>query len=151
VEEMASAIMRFPEDRLANFVCSFGGADAGSYEVIGTAGTLRMDPAYESAEELKQAITVKGKKRERTFPKRDQVAPEILYFSDCILTDMEPEPSGGEGLIDVQVVRAIYRSAQSGKPIKLNINGRDRYPDPRQEIRRPPTKKTDLVKAVPPS
>jgi predicted dehydrogenase len=151
VEEMASVIMRFPEDRLANFVCSFGGADAGSYEVIGTTGILRMDPAYESAEELKQVITIKGKKRERTFPKRDQVAPEILYFSDCVLNDREPEPSGREGLIDVQIVRATYRSAQTGKPIKLNINGRDRYPDPGQEIRRPPARKPDLVKAVPPS
>ena len=151
VEEMASAIMRFPKDQLANFVCSFGGADSGSYEVVGTSGTLRMDPAYESAEELKQTTTVKGKKRERTFPKRDQVAPEILYFSDCVLNDQEPEPSGHEGLIDVQIVRAIYRSAQTGKPVKLNINGRDRYPDPKQEIRRPPAKKPDLVKAVPPS
>jgi predicted dehydrogenase len=151
VEEMASVIMRFPEDRLASFVCSFGGADAGSYEVIGTAGTLRMNPAYESAEELKQTITIKGKKRKRTFPKRDQVAPEILYFSDCILNDREPEPSGQEGLIDVRIVRAIYQSAQTGKPIKLQLNGRDRYPDPRQEIRRPPAKKPDLIKAVPPS
>jgi predicted dehydrogenase len=151
VEEMASVIMRFPGDRLASFVCSFGGADAGSYEVIGTAGTLRMNPAYESAEELKQTVTIKGKKRKRTFPKRDQVAPEILYFSDCILNDREPEPSGQEGLIDVQIVRAIYRSAQTGAPIKLQLNGRDRYPDPRQEIRRPPAKKPDLVNAVPPS
>jgi predicted dehydrogenase len=151
VEEMASVIMRFPEDRLASFVCSFGGADSGSYEVIGTAGTLRMNPAYESAEELKQAVTIKGKKRKRTFPKRDQVAPEILYFSDCILNDHEPEPSGQEGLIDVWIIRAIYQSAQTGKPIKLQLNGRDRYPDPRQEIRRPPAKKPDLVKAVPPS
>jgi glucose-fructose oxidoreductase len=151
VEEMASVLMRFPDDRLASFICSFGGADAGSYEVIGTAGTLRMNPAYESAEELKQAVTIKGKKRKRAFPKRDQVAPEILYFSDCILNDREPEPSGHEGLIDVRIVRAIYQSAQTGKPIKLQLNGRDRYPDPRQEIRRPPAKKPDLVKAVPPS
>jgi predicted dehydrogenase len=151
VEEMASVMMRFPEDRLANFVCSFGGADAGSYEVVGTTGTLRMDPAYEFAEELKQAVTIKGKKRERKFPKRDQVAPEILYFSECILNDQEPEPSGQEGLIDVQIVRAIYRSAQAGKPIKLDIQGGDRYPDPRQEIHRPPARKPDLVKAVPPS
>jgi predicted dehydrogenase len=151
VEEMASVMMRFPGDRLANFVCSFGGADAGSYEVVGTTGTLRMDPAYESKEELKQSITIKGKKRERRFPKRDQIAPEIIYFSDCILNNREPEPSGREGLIDVQIVRAIYRSAQTRWPVKLNFKERDRYPDPSQEIRRPPAKKPDLVKAVPPS
>jgi predicted dehydrogenase len=149
-EEMASVIMRFPEDRLANFVCSFGAADAGSFEVVGTKGVLRMDPAYESAEELKQTTMVKGKRQERKFPKRDQIAPEILYFSDCILNNREPEPSGREGLIDVQIVRAIYRSAQTGKPIKLNLNEKDRRPNPTQEIRRPPVKKPDLVNAIPP-
>jgi predicted dehydrogenase len=151
VEEMASVMMRFPQDRLANFVCSFGGADAGSYEVVGTAGTLRMDPAYESAEALKQVITIKGKKRERAFPKRDQVAPEILYFSDCILNNREPEPSGEEGRIDVEIVRAIYRSAQTGKPVKLKLKGGDLYPTASQEIRRPLSKRPDLVKATPPS
>jgi glucose-fructose oxidoreductase len=53
-------------------------------------------------------------------------------------------------LIDVRIVSAIYQSAETGKPIKLQLNGRDRYPDPQQEIRRPPFKKPDLVKAVPP-
>ena len=150
VEEMASVLMRFPNDRLANFVCSFGGADEGSYEIVGTDGTLRMDPAYESAEDLKQAVTIKGRRRERTFPKRDQVAPEIIYFSDCILNDQEPEPSGREGLIDVQIIRAIYRSARRGKPVRLNLKKSDRYPDPSQEIHRLPIEKPELIKAVPP-
>jgi glucose-fructose oxidoreductase len=142
--------MRFPGDRLANFVCSFGGADEGFYEVVGTDGTLRMDPAYETADDLKQIVTVKGRRRERNFPSRDQVAPEILYFSDCILNNLEPEPSGREGMIDVRIIRAIYRSAQTGKPTRLDLKKPDRYPDPEQEIRRPPVEKPDLVRAVPP-
>lgn len=151
VEEMASVIMRFPEERLATFVCSFGASDSGFYEVVGTTGKLRMDPAYESAEELKQEITINGKKRQKAFPKRDQVAPEILYFSDCILNGNDPEPSGTEGLIDVQIIRGIQESVRSGKPFKLNLPQHDSYPGMNQEMSRPAVGKQDLVNAVPPS
>jgi predicted dehydrogenase len=57
VEEGISAIMRFPEDRMANFVCSFGGADVSAYEVVGSKGSLRLDPAYELASELTHHLT----------------------------------------------------------------------------------------------
>ena len=63
-------------------------------------------------------ITVDGKTtRARAFPKRDQFAPELLYFSDCIRKDREPEPSGREGLADVRVIRALLRvGAHAGGP-----------------------------------
>ncbi len=46
----------------------------------------------------------------RKFGKSDQFAPELLYFSDCILKNREPEPSGEEGLIDVRIIEAMNRS-----------------------------------------
>ncbi|HEY3914665.1 MAG TPA: Gfo/Idh/MocA family oxidoreductase, partial [Verrucomicrobiae bacterium] len=47
VEEMDAAILRFPGDRLANFVCSFGAADTAEYTVVGTRGRLRAIQGYE--------------------------------------------------------------------------------------------------------
>ena len=41
VEEMATVTLRFPENRLATFTCSFGAADIGRYALIGTKGVLR--------------------------------------------------------------------------------------------------------------
>ena len=32
----------------------------------------------------------------------DQFTPELVYFSQCIMDDIEPEPSGEEGLCDVR-------------------------------------------------
>jgi glucose-fructose oxidoreductase len=150
VEEMASAVLRFPEDRLASFTCSFGAADASAYEVVGTEGTLRADPAYEYADDLKFTVKVKGKERERTFPKHDQFGPELLYFSNCILSNEEPEPSGREGLADVRIIQAIYESAETRRPVKLEL-AQDVYPDLSQEISRPPIKEPELVKAASPS
>lgn len=141
VEEMTSAILRFPEDRLASFTCSFGAADVSSYRVVGTEGDLVVEPAYDYSEVLGHRLTIGGRSRERRFPKRDQFAAELIYFSRCILTGKDPEPSGTEGLIDVQIIQALYRSAENGKPVRLDAWTRKRRPTLDQEIRRPATQK----------
>lgn len=43
----------------------------------------------------------------RVFPNRNQFAAEIVYFSDCVLNDEKPEPSGLEGLSDVRIIEPI--------------------------------------------
>jgi predicted dehydrogenase len=141
VEEMFSATLRFPGDRLASFVCSFGASDCAEYRVVGTKGNVRLDPAYEYAMELKQFITTGGKAREHEFAKRDQFAPELAYFSDCVQRGTEPEPNGWEGLADIRIIEALYRSAKKKKPVKLAPFVKRTRPDERQEIQRPPVKR----------
>ncbi|MFL5476615.1 MAG: Gfo/Idh/MocA family protein [Gemmatimonadales bacterium] len=151
-EETTSAILRFPGwERLATFTCSFGAADVSHYRVVGSKGQLVMDPAYEYAGELEQKITVDGRTRSKTFPKRDQFAPELISFSDCILNGNAPEPSGWEGLADVRIIRALYRSADTGQPVTLEPFTREDRPSLEQELRRPPVSKPDLVNTEAPS
>jgi len=152
VEEMFSATLRFPGDRIANFICSFGASDCGEYRVVGTKGNVRLDPAFEYAMELKQYVTTGDKPRERVFAKRDQFAPELAYFSDCIQRGVEAEPSGWEGLADVRIIEALYRSAEKKKPIALAPFEKSRRPSEAQEIRRPPVNRPPkAVKSRPPS
>src|ERR1700757_3402002 len=70
VEEMTSVTMRFPEERLGRFSCSFGAADISRYALIGTKGVLRADPAYEYAMAIKHQVTIAEKTNSKTFPKR---------------------------------------------------------------------------------
>ena len=152
VDEMTSAILRFPGDRLATFTCSFGAADTATYRVVGTEGDLCLDSAYEYAEGMEMTVTIKGKERTQSFPKTDQFAPELLHFSDCLLTGREPRPSGREGMADVRVVEALLESARTGKAVSLRAFAPGARPEPKQAIRRPPIPKApDLVKATPPS
>ncbi len=151
VDEMFSAVLRFPEERLASFTTSFGASDISAYQIVGTEGDLRVDPGYEFAADLKHHFTIKGKTRERTFPKRDQFAPELIYFSDCIINDENPEPSGKEGLADVRIIRALYRSAATGQPVRLGDYEKEERPSIEQEIDEPPVKKPELVRAAAPS
>ena len=83
--------------------------------------------------------------------KRDQFAPELIYFSNCVLKDKDPEPSGLEGLADVRIIRALYRSAESGSPVKLESFPLRKRPAPAQEITSPPIQKPKLVNAQSPS
>ena len=139
IDEMTSAILRFPDGRLAEFTSSFGAADVASYRVVGTKGDLRLDKAYEYVYPIDLHVTIKGKTRKQTFRKRDQFAPELEYFSNCILNDLTPEPSGREGVADVRIIEAIYRSANRNRAVKIA---------PLQQTQRPTMRQTKQKPAV---
>lgn len=152
VPEMTSAIMRFPGDRLATFVCSFGAAKVSTYQVIGTIGDLYVKPAYASSGEIEHKITIEADTETQTFGASDQVAAEFVYFSDCIIHAREPEPSGAEGLMDVRIIRALYNSIATGGFVKLDLPQRDRRPSAAQIIERPPqAQKAELINAADPA
>jgi predicted dehydrogenase len=151
VEETVSAILRFPNERIAAFTASFGAAKVSEYRLAGTKGDLAVEPAYDYARPLKHRLTLDGEARERRFAKRDQFAPELLYFSDCVLQNGTPEPGGDEGLADVRVIRALYRSAESGRPVSLPPFAKRERPSLEQEIRRPPVEKPEVIHAAAPS
>lgn len=151
VEEHLSVIMRFPDAKIATFYAGFGAADQGRYDVLGTTGTLRVDPAFEFQGELKHKLFTDGKSSKRTFKRRDQIAPELIYFSDCIIQNKTPEPSGTEGLADVRIMRAIQDSARTGRTVAVERVVRRDRPDLSQEIHVPPHSVPKLVHARPPS
>lgn len=127
IPEMVSAILRFPNERLAAFTCSFGAADISAYRVCGTKGQVSLNPAYDYAEDLRRELISDGRKTEKEYPKHDQFAPELINFSNCILQDREPEPSGWEGLADLRIIEAINKSMKTGKPVQIDpIKKRER-------------------------
>ena len=150
-EEMTAVTMRFPGERLATFTASFGCADIGRYTLVGTKGVLTADPAYEYAQGLKLQIKVGEKMEKRQYPKRDQFAAEISYFSECILKNREPEPSGQEGLADIRVIEGIYKAVKSMSVVKLPAFEKKRRPTMRQEIRKQPHGKPETIHVTPPS
>ena len=145
-DEMVSAIMRFPGERLASFTASFGAASTAAYDLVGTNGSLRIDPAYEYEEELCQQLTIKGRTTEKIQPVGDQFAAEIAYFSRCIREGRQPEPSGVEGLADVRLVEAIIESARSNQPVSIPpLNLAIERPASNQAISYPPSAKPKTI------
>ena len=151
VNEMVSAVLRFPGDRLATFTCSFGAHDISDLQLVGTDAILQVEPAYDYTGDMQWTIRRGAREKKKTFPKGDQFAAEMDYFSQCVIKNREPEPSGAEGLADIRIIRAIDEAARRGRSVKLKPFRKTKRPGPRQEIKRPPVKRQpDLVKVAAP-
>jgi hypothetical protein len=81
----------------------------------------------------------------RTLPPRDQFGPELSVFSNCVLHGKAPEPDGWEGLADVRIVEALYRSAREGRAVALEPLPIRRRPTLEQVFRQPPVRHPHLV------
>ena len=150
--EMTMAILRFPAERLAVFTSSFGAMKTSEYSVVGTNGRLRLSPAFDYSLPLAYELVIGEKKPARKkFAKHDQFGAEVEYFSDCILRDRQPEPSGIEGLADIRIVEAILESAANRKPVQIQASERHARPSKRQEFKKPAVQKPEVVHASSPS
>lgn len=151
-DETVSVIMRFPNERLANFTISFGSFESSDYEIVGTKGRIRLEHAYDYAEEMKLRVFTEGaKEKVKNFKKRDQFSAELIYFSECILKNIEPEPNASEGLADIKVIEAIYKSLKFGRPVQVNTEVKLMYPNPSMQINRPAVRKRRVYHSRGPS
>lgn len=148
---LCGALLDFGSGRLASFVASFGAFDHSAFEVIGTSGSLKVSPAYDFGNELAYELNAGGKIARKTFERRDQFAPELLRFAECVQSGRNPEPSGVEGLADVRIIEAITRSASEGRRIELTPFEKDQRPDRVQEMHKPAVDKPRLFHAQPPT
>ncbi|HXA07522.1 MAG TPA: Gfo/Idh/MocA family oxidoreductase, partial [Bryobacteraceae bacterium] len=52
----------------------------------------------------------------------DEFALELDAFAGCVRENRKPEPDGEQGMRDIVIIDAIYRSAKKGRPVAI------RYP-----------------------
>lgn len=150
VPEGWSVLLRFPDERLASFTCSFGAAPTDGCRVVGSRGDLRLEPAFEYVGSLVRHLTIGARTTTRRYRPSDQFAPELLEFSRCVLEDDEPEPDGWEGLADVRIIEAAHRSAREHVPVPLEPLRRRRRPTAAQIRHRPPVRAPAAVHAAQP-
>lgn len=152
VPEMLQVTLRFPEDRLASFVCSFGGTDVSRFEVVGDSGSLHLDGCYDYAKSMELVhVNHKSEKKKTRFKKHDQFGAELLYFSNCIIKNKNPEPSVVEGLADLFIIDAIQEALRTRKPVKISAVHKQQRPDRSQSIRKPRVKEPKLIHSTSPS
>ena len=119
VDEGAVGLIRFPDERLAELHTSFGEESTAVLRILGEDGWIRLHNAYLHDVPVTLEMVRRGQQETLAFEPTDQFAAELSYFSTCVLQDRTPEPSGIEGLQDVRLVEAIYRSARDGRPVTL--------------------------------
>jgi predicted dehydrogenase len=144
-------ILRFPEGRVAHFVVSYYGNAIDTYMVLGTKGSLQVQPGYTYGKSLEHFLTVGDKEDKISYKCTDHFGGEMKYFSDCILHDIDPEPDAEEGLADVRVLEAIHRALETGQVQTPAPFARSKRIDPDQVVRLGALKPSEPVHASSPS
>jgi glucose-fructose oxidoreductase len=86
--------------------------------VVGTSGWAELEPAL-SYNGLRMRAGSGSKIEERSQGVIDHFAAEMDHLSDCVMSGRAPLTPGEEGLRDLRIIQAIYRSAESGQAVKL--------------------------------
>ncbi|MGU3359589.1 Gfo/Idh/MocA family protein [Methylobacterium sp. M6A4_1b] len=128
-DDTVAVTLRFPGNRLAQFVLSYVGNTLDTYAVVGTKGSVEVNPAYMYGKSLEHIVTLGENKAHESFENTDHFGGELKYFSDCILNGRDPEPDGEEGYADVRVLEAIVEALKTGGSVKLEPFTRTRRID----------------------
>ena len=125
VEETVMWQMHFPSGALVNAACSYGVHQSRRYRCYGdNGGWFGLDPAFDYVRLQMEGSLAQGKLEVKQSPdmgEKNQFTLEIDHFSECLLENKEPFTPGEEGLQDQKIMEAIYESAKTGKPVKLEM------------------------------
>ena len=137
VDDAVSVTLRFPNERIAQFYCSFGAADVDMYRVVGTEGEFTLEPAFRFETPTRLLVSTSKGQEIHTFDHCDQFGGLVSYFSDCIANGSPPEADGEEGLADIRALLALEKARQTRAHQKISSPPRPRHPT------------ADMVRAVP--
>jgi predicted dehydrogenase len=120
VEGSIAVTLRFPEDRLAQFLVSFEVGETDTYTIMGTDGVIEVEKGYQF-QTTPEVRIIKGADVEHlTVQDSDHFSDQIAYFSDCIRDGVSPAPDGVEGMADVIAMRAIEEAARTKQAQPIN-------------------------------
>lgn len=112
VDETIQWIMKFPSGMTANCLTTYHFNGRNDFTAWGARGSFGMKPCYGYA-----GLTgwTSDANMPLDFPQTDHFLTEMDAFSLAILEGRPFKPSGREGLLDLLVVEAVYKSIASGK------------------------------------
>ncbi len=119
VEDRIDWQMRFPSGAIANCVSSYSSSH-NAFRVSGTKGWVGMEPATSYAGH--RMWTRQGGDTSEVKlppPAKDQFVAQLDHLAESVLTGIPLRASGEEGLKDLRLIEAIYRSARERRAIKL--------------------------------
>jgi glucose-fructose oxidoreductase len=119
VEDRIDFQLRFPNQLIANCVSSYSSAH-NAYRVTGSKGWVGLDPATPYAgQQMWTRIGGKVEQVELPKPAKNQFVAMLDHLPECIASGREPIVAGEEGLRDMRLIEAIYRSAREHRAITL--------------------------------
>jgi predicted dehydrogenase len=113
VDETIFWQMEFPGGAVSSSVTSYA-APANRLYIGAKKGWLELRPAYNYRK-------LKGRTNggEMDLPDINQQAAQMEDFTNCILQNKSSDSDGEEGLKDMKVIAAIYKSIEAGTKVKV--------------------------------
>lgn len=120
VEDMIGWTFDFPSGAVGQGFSSYSSGH-NHVRLTGDTGWIDMEPAT-SYSGQRMRVSMKGEERSVTppaGPAANQFVGQLDHMAQCVLAGSEPIVSGEEGLRDLRIMEAIYRSAAEGRTVRL--------------------------------
>lgn len=113
VDETITWQLTFPNGAVANSTTSYIASTQRLYAAA-ERGWFEVNPAYSYS-------GIKGRTSEgpMEFAQTNQQAVQMDAFADCVMNDRTSKVDGHEGMRDMKIVEAIYKSIETGGPVSL--------------------------------
>ena len=119
IDESFSGQMRFPGDVHAQFDCGFRGPFRAFIEIVGEQGTLEIPSPFHAGKKSEILLIRDGKTKTIEIKGQHQYLGEVEDMADAILLGKAPHISLADSRANVAAILALYKSAKTGKVVKL--------------------------------
>jgi xylose dehydrogenase (NAD/NADP) len=119
-DERAAFTVEYEGNVFGSFTASQNGYANGFLKIIGTDGELELEPAFLDDSKLtldRSDITTSMELPDLGVYR--QMRKEFEYFSDCVLSDREPNADAEHGVVDMRAIEAAFEAAKKGERIEL--------------------------------
>ncbi len=121
VDETLVGVLRFPGGVLAQIDCSFRAPFRQLCELVGQDGVIQVPAPWLPGTDDATLILRRGDETETiTVPGANHYQLMVEHFAECVLTGREFRFPASDGRDNMCVLDALYQSARSGRPVRLN-------------------------------
>ena len=118
VDEHVTFRMEFEDGAVLTGHASYNEEGENYLRVSGTDGRLTIEPIF--GVQIERTLTLERSDGAASVAdSTDELVEQFEYFAQCALNGTEPEADGRDGLLDMEIVEAVYESDESGSRVSL--------------------------------
>ncbi|MBZ5591667.1 MAG: Gfo/Idh/MocA family oxidoreductase [Acidobacteriia bacterium] len=123
VEEGIAFRLNFASGLVLQGTASWGSVLTSFIQVHGQKGWACLSPAFAFEDDRRLTGKISGQWFGEEFKAIDEFALELDAFAGSIRENRKPEPDGEQGMRDIAIIDAIYRSAKAGRTVAIRYPG----------------------------
>jgi len=123
VEEGITFRLNFPSGLVLQGTSSWGSVLTSFLQVHGEKGWACLSPAFAFEDGRRLTGKIGSQWFGEEFKAIDEFALELDAFAASIRENRKPEPDGEQGMRDIAIIDAIYRSAKTRRPVAIRYPG----------------------------